>query len=654
MREARAAPLGRACALVLLLALLGTWYVAEDGARTFNAWQAFPKLDVLLLLCAATGLLVPRSLAQLGAGCVAAATIAWKWLDPPAYVGIRPQIALFVGLIAAMGLALGGALRGDRDEAGAAGIAEPTSTGRARAWWELAAIVVPITAILTLTLGDYVADGGFDTVGWGHAALVQNTADPGFLNKDAFAHLGYRPLAAPYLGVLHGVLGQDQSAHVIWSLVLAGAASLVTFLVLRMLGVDLLAAVAVALLMLVFPRSGAVRFGTAHSIANLAVVLYGLGLAATLHGLRLQRRRALAWHAAGLACFVAMLLAFELAAGAVAVGVVLYRLRVTTWRAAARRWVWDLVALVATIGFVRVGEGSRPLVGAADQLDHARLIADQALELAAAVVAPFGAVPVPGALATALTLLALGVAVAARGRTALRRPLALAAAGAALVVVGYGPFVAAGDYYSPLQGGEADRVNTIPAIGYCLVVTGLLLVAAQLAFAHRLRALARPVVAAGAVALGLGYAAWQEDHERLVVRAVDQQQAIVDLLRERLPDLPEGTRVLLFGVPRYLVEGEGADQRGWTTFTEDWDLTGVLRLVQRDDSLYALPAERDPLVCGPDGASLTRFPDPQPYADRFVVVDTITDSISSFDDLAGCRRVAAQVAGLPLELLDVR
>ena len=171
----------------------------------------------------------------------------------------------------------------------------------------------------------------------------RSAADPGFLGSKAFAqHLDYRPAAALYIGLLHTVFGLHTSWHLAWAITLAVLMSLLTFAVLRVLRVGRLSAGAVALLVLIYPRRAPCDSGAPTASAASPVVVYLVGLLLVLRGFREEGRRALPWHVGGSLLYLFSLLSYEITAGLVIVGVLIYRLYRGAWRPALRRWVWDL------------------------------------------------------------------------------------------------------------------------------------------------------------------------------------------------------------------------------------------------------------------------------------------------------------------------
>lgn len=648
----------RVSSVALLVGLLADWYVVEGGVRSFNAWEVFPKFDVVLALVAVAALVSSARpsraarIAQLALGGLALAIVVSRWLDPPAFEAIEPRAGLLIAGVAAFGIALSGAvgLRAD------APVEPPQALppGPSLRAFELVTVLVLLAALAVAVYGGYVQHAGLDTVGLSHAGMYHSAADPGFLGSKAFAqHLNYRPAAGLYIGLIHSVFGLHTSWHLGWAITLAVLMSLLSFAVLRVLRVGRLSAGVVALLVLIYPASSTVRLGSTHSIGSFTVVLYLAGLLLVLRGFREEGRRALPWHVGGSLLFLLSLLSYEITAGLVILGVLIYRLDRGAWRPALRRWVWDLIVLVVSLALVRLRGSVRPPVPFDDQLDHARMIFDQAIDLGAASIVPIEGPPIAGVVATVLLVVVAALATAlllprtdARARDLLRW-LGVALGAAILIAAAYAPFVPADVYYSPLQVAEANRVNTVAAVGFVLllVATGKLVGTLAFAAVPRWRTAAAVTTACLAAVAAVGYLDWLGPEKRVALEASVQQRQIIGLFERRLPRLRDGTTVLLFGTPRTVDAGAGVTRASWVVFAESWDLGGTLKLVQRNRTLRAYAMGPDETVCDLDGAYHVIFgPSLKARYDVGVLaLDAVSEKLVRLTDRRQCLAVTARL-----------
>jgi hypothetical protein len=151
----------------------------------------------------------------------------------------------------------------------------------------------------------------------------------------------------------------------------------------------------------------------------------------------------------------------------------------------------------------------------------------------------------------------------------------LAAAGLAVVFVGYGLFVTGANIYFTSAGMD-NRVNIIPALGMALIALALILRALQLFSAER-----RPTLFAFAVALlaAVGIfitttiaSYWQE--------AADRQRDVLSGLRAALPEHPAPMTILL--------DGSCPEVGPGIVFDVHYDLGGALQTIYRDRALQGV------------------------------------------------------------------
>ena len=158
----------------------------------------------------------------------------------------------------------------------------------------------------------------------------------------AFGWYGFRPVSQVWLPLTHLVTGSDPRGLLAINLALAVLMATALWWLLRLLGVQLAHALAIAGLVLVFPGADSVRLWPAAGISQLAIALWLVGAGVALLGLARTGRRAWAFHGGALALYAAAILTYEAVAGVVMVSVLLYLSR-TGWsrwgrRRAASRW----------------------------------------------------------------------------------------------------------------------------------------------------------------------------------------------------------------------------------------------------------------------------------------------------------------------------
>lgn len=133
--------------LVLLISLFLPWYGIDvnlggiaAGSTSFSAWEAFDFVDILLFLVSlaaigvpvakATGSLpaeTPGALIVLVAGGLAVLLVLWRIIDMPTPdlgggIDFSRKFGVFLGLIAAIGVAYGGWRANEEAPAGSASV----------------------------------------------------------------------------------------------------------------------------------------------------------------------------------------------------------------------------------------------------------------------------------------------------------------------------------------------------------------------------------------------------------------------------------------------------------------------------------------------------------------------------------------------------
>jgi len=443
--------------------------------------------------------------------------------------------------------------------------------------------------------GSHVIHGGFVHDDWAYLADAKfhSFTDAVALNR---VSTGNRILHAYYIALVHRVFGTHAHAHLAWITFLAVLMSFSLYLLLRNLEVARLHSLAIAGLTLLFPATSASRLWITGATPQLAISLYLLGVVVALRGLRARSYRAVALHALAVAMFVASLLLYEICAVAVLATVALYALR-APWRAARLRWPIDVAAVVVTLAYMNTGRVQRvnPLQ---DQVAHAAWIGGQAGYTLLSIGIPNGhprltSPLVLASIAFGLVMLAIVARAIAVWRaldrdsatsSEIRYWLAFMAAGMAAIAVGYAMFVPADRYYSPLGQGIVSRVNILAAAGYVIVLYGLLVLTATLVFRGRRRGsqLRVAVTVVGTLALAAVYLHQLGIEKSYYDRSWALQDRILHVLRSDVRPPPEGTTLYAFKSPADTAPSV-------PVFGASWDLTGAIRVLWNDYSLFAVP-----------------------------------------------------------------
>jgi hypothetical protein len=416
------------------------------------------------------------------------------------------------------------------------------------------------------------------------------------------------------------------------------------FLVLRQLRVDRVIAGATAVLALLFPFSDATWLWSNQSQISLSVVLWLGGLLFALHGLRLQRA---VWHGVAVVLYVASILLNEITLVVILVSGVLYYGRASRRRAL---WSWGadigegaLAVLLFTSRLVQVWGGSdvHEARGGSGAIDHARLIADQGLTVAARTVEPFGS-PQRALVGTGVAVLvSVGLLVAERTshpelRSDLSQWLLVAGAGVAVAVGGWVVLAPSDAYYSPPQAGIGNRINVLAGLGLALLTVALIRLGVSLAL--------RSWPSAG-------------------VESSDRDDARGRSVRRRLPQ-PGGWGSCCRGARspaggRRAERPPGLDESyaarlndhctcfslqvapGVPVFAASWDLDGAVKLLWRDPSLTGWPAPAHGVSCTRKGVLVPVVAPNRPPGRyrRTFVVDLPSSHATRVDSPSACRAV---------------
>jgi hypothetical protein len=390
----------------------------------------------------------------------------------------------------------------------------------------------------------------------------------------------------------------------------------------------------VALLTLLFPLADSTRLWATGSAASLAVCLYLAGILLALAALPRRGPVALAMHTGSVLLYAASVMTYEFTLVPVLLSALLYWYRVPG-RGAIRRWMIDVVAMVAVLGLA----SSQTTV----PREPISALPERAIEVSAGAlsVVSWSVFPVGGTsdfslarLVGGLIVLAvLGTALARLrrgGRAAeLRRWLIVAALATVVIAAGYLVLLPAAGY-NPAHRGIANRVNGFSALGIAALAYALVMLAA-LQLGDRLRRPVAPFAVALTALLAVGYAVRLQSDERNWRDAADAQQRVLDRVANTRPP-PAGGALAAFHVPAFTAPGV-------PVFYQSWDLTGALQLLWDDYSLQAYPVNNGRTVaCAAADVAVTGEDERGrlPYG-RTRFFDAATGRSVAIRSRAGCR-----------------
>jgi len=469
---------------------------------------------------------------------------------------------------------------------------------------EVALAGAALAGVALLVFAPHVRHGGFYSDDWSNASFYR---DLGY--GDMAVHfwrelIPWRPVLAFLLPLPHALFGLDPTYHLALAGVLATLASFSFFVLLRALRLELPHALALAVLSLVFPWSDALRLWATGSLNNVALIAYFLGSAAAVRALGLQRAdryRRVALHGLAAVLYLVSVLTYEVAAPAILLSGLLYRMRFP-WRTLRTRWLVDAALVLVPLALLIVPTSKARAVGSPTEraTDVPEFVA-QGSSVFASTFLP------PGASSSLLKLLALaavgGVVGAAIWRARrdrereVRKWLLGAAAGTSAVALGHLMFLGYGLY--PLSQGLDDRVNAFAAFGF-VVATYSVLALLSLLVAGRPGHWAAAVLAAGTLLVGLGFVQRVRDDIARYNSATAQQRDELAALRRLLPRARPGSTIFAFGYPT-------ASAPGVPIFGNPWDLTFAVSLFWNDPLLTVVPVGNEVVSCGRTEARPGRY-----------------------------------------------
>jgi hypothetical protein len=465
--------------------------------------------------------------------------------------------------------------------------------------------VALLALVAILVYGENARHGGWVGDAWATRAWYVLYPHQDFFSTvghflDLNSSMAARPANAVYRVALNDWLGGNTSAWFVWQAVSCVCMCLALYALLRETGAAHLDAVAIAVLVAVFPASASLWLWSPVIHASLAIALAALGFLFALRAFRSGGRKAFALHAASLFLFVVSLLLYEVCLPLFLASVLLYALR-APWREAVRRWLVDCVVLLPLALLVSSSTDAKDQ-GVSGAIEHAGTMAEQLPTLLFERLLSLGSVSTL-AVVILVAVYAAGFATIKRrspedpARARLRRFFALTGAGAVVIVLGYLIYVPGLTYYLPLARGIGDRVNAVAGIGWviCLYAFGGM-VATLATLRLRRAALAASIgTAALALALGLSWLAPIADESRGYVAANREGERVLRVVERAVPDPPRGSVIWTFGQP---VEASV----GIPIFANYWNMTAAVQLTYHDRhvrSFVALPGTS--FECRPEG-----------------------------------------------------
>jgi hypothetical protein len=481
---------------------------------------------------------------------------------------------------------------------------------------EIALAGAALVGLGFLILLPHVQHGGFYSDDWGNAAAYHFE---GWWRTSVYEWRHSIP-ARPILALLHplpyALFGLDPTYHLALAVVLAALTSLSFYAFLRVLGIELPHALAMALLSLVFPWSGAAHLWPTGAMNNVAVIAYFLGSAAALRGLALwhaRRRDAIVFHLLAAALYLVSILTYEVAPAAILLSGLLYRTRFS-WRALRVRWLLDAVLVLVPLAIsLRVTSRVRHIGSLTERVSDIPHFVGQALSLFASIFVPrdlsssWGSSwDVTSSAAGKLVVLAaaavvIAAALARSGREdgrELRRWLYRSAWGAGGVAVAYVMFLGSG-LFPLFYPGLDDRIQTLAAFGFVVAAYSVVVLAALLVAGGRRRVTA-VIVSAGTVLIGLGFIQRVRDDVTRYDSAATEQSFFLERLKIALPHPPAGSTIFTFGFP-------ARSAPGVPIFQTPSELRGAVDLRLSERSLRAIPIFRRGVSCGRSGISALEF-----------------------------------------------
>jgi hypothetical protein len=497
--------------------------------------------------------------------------------------------------------------------------------------------------------------GGLLVDDWALYSAVKFPRAAGFTN--AWAALsnsaGSRVGAIPYWLASYSLFGSHTKLYTLTAAALAVLLAVAIYVLVRELRFGIVASLTIMVLTLASPSVETARFWFTPSGGQISLILFFIGLTVALRAFDAPPRRRRLLHAGSWGLYVASAVYAEVALPLMAGAVLVYVTRAPLRRSLVR-WAWDLPIVVAgylaTSSFVSEHKGFVRLPSSM-WLEHARLLADQALSICTMMLVPFYANRTPilfalGALAIAVAVLWLMPVTSPQTRRELRR-WTYAVLVCVISIAGiYATYVPAMLYYEPLGPGLATHIN-IPivaslAVGVFAVVMLARTVATELLvrISPRLALLPLALATAWLAVIAIDGARDVRSDAHLWAFAASRDYHVLHVVTTTLRHPVPDSTVYTFGEA-------GTAAPGLPVFFSSFELTNAIKIAydRGDVSGYPVAAEDDAARCEPRGVTVvsgsTPLNTPSPYG-RSYFFDVPTQRYELITSPAGCAAALAR------------
>lgn len=474
--------------------------------------------------------------------------------------------------------------------------AKPPKWRLAHVIWRPGAAATLILMLLTvLACGSRILHGGFIADDWALRADAHFTGFAGIMNT-LLKLAVRRPIGDLYFATIFTIIGSHIRILLMLSTILHLLLAATVYGFLRVLRFSWFDSVAIAALVLLFPYSDSTWLWASASSPTLAILCVLVGCLLNVRAMDAESRSRVLLRIAGLALVAMGILIYELVAMIGLASGSLYLMR-TNSRRGLREWGIDAIVIAAVLAVftfqiipILHGSDTHEVLSIAQMWEHAYVIFSQSATLLTRSFVPFGTpdnLIVLGTFGVLVLLVLLRISMLSRGdptRRSLIKWLTLAGVGVLWIGLGYIVLVPANIYYVPLQAGVGNRINSVAAIGYALVVYAtvqLVGVLVSRAFPYSRRLIdALAVLAVGVI--GLGYTNRVDADKTAWNQAGVLSRAILATLHQRVPTPAQGTSIVVFNAP---IE----TSPGVPVFDSSWDLNGAVQLLWNDPTLKAYP-----------------------------------------------------------------
>jgi hypothetical protein len=491
---------------------------------------------------------------------------------------------------------------------------------------ELLSVAGALVLVAAVVFGYHVVHGGLYSDDWGNAASYRFMASPRYLHSVSHnaSILGSRPLLALLVPLPAALFGTSAAPMLLVGLLLGVLACALLYAFLRLIDLRPLDAGAITLLALLFPWGDSIRLWSAASLNSVALCfgLGGLCLAARAVS-RPEGRAATRDHWFAVLLFVLSILTYEVMGVALLLTGVMYLWK-TERRRALRWWGIDAGAVGAALLYTALTTNKQP-TSLKDGIGQIPAFAKQSATLFTRSFGPDSL----GAAERGVVLLLAAVVVVLLVRRHARRELALVACGAVVVGCAYVMFLQS--YLHPLDAGINNRINLFAALGYAVLVYGVIAGIGRLAGRDDARRGGLVTLVLALVVAG-GYVFRVAGDERAWDGAAAIQRAVLADVDTLSAKVPPGKTLVLYGVP---AEVNG----GPSVFDATWDLEGATRIRTDRHIAHAFPVSALAAVtCGPRELTLklpTDVATSIPYGQLLVAAVPSGDHVL-VSDRAGC------------------